>query len=181
MKIPDLDFVFGYEEALGYAVGDAVRDKDGVSAALAFAELAAEAKAAGLTALDRLDDLHRRHGVHHTAQRSFRFDGPKAHDSMGELMTRLRREPPAAVGHSAVLLVRDLLGPDSGLPPTDALVLELDGATRLVLRPSGTEPKVKLYGETVVAVVDNDLASARALARSRLGAAIDAMSEVVDP
>jgi phosphomannomutase len=177
---PDLDFVFGYEEALGYAVGDTVRDKDGVSAALAFAELAAEAKAAGLTALDRLDDLHRRHGVHHTAQRSFRFDGPNAQQSMGELMARLRRQPPAAVGHSSVLLVRDLLGPDSGLPPTDALVLELDGSTRLVLRPSGTEPKLKLYGEAVVGVVDNDLASARALARSRLGAALDAMSEMVD-
>ena len=181
MERPELEFVFGYEEALGYAVGDAVRDKDGVSGALAFAELAAEAKASGSSVLDRLDDLHRRHGVHCSGQRSFRFDGPDAMSSISDLMRRLRRRTPDRVGERRVRVIRDLLGTDTGLPPTDALVLELDEATRLVIRPSGTEPKLKLYGETVVDVVDDDLASARGLARNRLGAAMDAMSQMIGP
>jgi phosphomannomutase len=76
----------------------------------------------------------------------------------------------------------DLLQPDhdAALPATDAVLLALEGGHRIAVRPSGTEPKLKLYGEAVVGVVDSDLASARAMARSRLGAALDAMSEIVD-
>jgi len=177
---PELEFAFGYEEALGYAVGDAVRDKDGISAALAFAELAAEAKAAGASVLDRLDDLHRRHGVHHTSQRSFRFEGAGAADKMAGLMAGLRSEPPDVVGALGVERVTDLLGPDTGLPPTDALVLGLNRRVRLVMRPSGTEPKLKLYGEVVVDPVDDDLAAARVEAEARLDGAMEAMTVLIE-
>ena len=96
-------------------------------------------------------------------------------------MTGLRSEPPDVVGDLVVELVTDLLATGTGLPPTDALVLELDGRVRLVMRPSGTEPKLKLYGEAVVDPVDDDLAAARARAADRLDRAMDAMSTLIQP
>jgi phosphomannomutase len=178
---PDLRFVFGYEEALGYAVGDVVRDKDGISAALAFAELAAEARVVGVSVGDRLDDLFRRHGVHLTDQRSFRFAGADAVEVMSAMMSSLREDRPADVGGVAVTGVTDLLGPDTGLPPTDALAIELENGCRLVLRPSGTEPKLKLYGESIVEVVGDDLDGSRRTAAARLEAALSAMTTLIAP
>ena len=178
---PELEFAFGYEEALGYAVGDAVRDKDGISAALAFAELAAEANAAGTSVLGRLDELHRRHGVHHSDQRSFRFEGSGAADKMAGLMSGLRGEPPEVIGDLPVERVTDLLEADTGLPPTNALILDLGARVRLVMRPSGTEPKLKLYGEVVVDPVGDDLATARSRAVDRLTGSMDAMSALIEP
>jgi len=180
----DLKFAFGYEEALGYCVGERVRDKDGISAALAFAEMAAEAKAQGLSILDLLDDLERRHGVHHSAQRSFRFEGADGSDVMASVMQRLRSSPPTAIGDLSVLSVGDLLDHPSGLPPTNALILNLSGSARLVVRPSGTEPKLKLYGETVQTVVaprtDTNLAAARKVAADRLRHALDGAAALID-
>lgn len=180
----DLRFVFGYEEALGYCVGTSVRDKDGISAALAFAEMAAKAKADGSSVLSLLDDLDRRHGVHHSAQRSFRFEGSDGPEVMAALMQRLRSRPPDAIGDLAVLDVTDLLEPSTGLPPTNALILGLSGPTRLVVRPSGTEPKLKLYGESVNPVpqpqTSHDLARARAMAADRLETALDAAAALLD-
>jgi len=179
----DLRFAFGYEEALGYCVGDEVRDKDGIRAGLAFAELAAEAKAGGSSVPALLDDLHRRHGVHHSGQRSFRFEGPDGSETMAALMAGMRAGPPSMIGELAVVSITDLLGPDTGLPPTDAIILELSGRTRLVLRPSGTEPKLKLYGETVVEVIDEDevdgLDAARAIAVDRLDRSLDAAAALL--
>jgi phosphomannomutase len=154
---PDLRFVFGYEEALGYAVTDEVRDKDGITAMLVFAELAAEAKAAGRSVVDRLDDLARRFGLHATAQVTIPGFG---------VVDRLRASPPAAIAGRSVNRVVDLL-PGGPLPPTDGLVFELEGDIRLVVRPSGTEPKTKAYLEIVTPAAD-DVGAARGKAAAHL-------------
>jgi phosphomannomutase len=171
-------FRFGYEEALGYCVGDLVRDKDGVSAALLAAELAAEVRADGSTIEDRLDELHRRHGVHLTAARSRRVEGVDWLARVTAAMAALRAEPPVAVGGRAVEAVEDLLL-GGRLPPSDVLIWTLDGA-RLVVRPSGTEPKVKCYAEAVVPVgQDGDLPAARATARTTVDAVLEGASALL--
>ena len=158
---PGTRFVFGYEEALGYAVGDVVRDKDGISAALAMLGLTAQARAAGQSVLDRWDALETSHGVHLTAQLTLPTQAP------GEIMAGLRGTPPAALGGSPVRSVTDLAPGSAELPPTDALILRLDGA-RVVLRPSGTEPKLKAYLEVTEPVAPGGLAEARRRAGSRM-------------
>jgi phosphomannomutase len=169
---PGQRFRFGYEEAIGYCVGDHVRDKDGISAALVACELAAELRAQGRTLLDRLDDLALAHGAHVTAQRSLRIGGADWLDRVTAAMERLRATPPTQVGGRAVVSVEDLLLGER-LPPSDVLVLDLDGA-RLVVRPSGTEPKLKCYAESVVAVTD-DLPAARVEARAAVQEVLDAV------
>ncbi len=157
---PGTRFVFGYEEALGYAVGDVVRDKDGISAAIALLGLAAQAWAAGQSLLDRWDALEQAHGVHLTAQLTLPTRVP------GEIMAGLRAAAPGTLGEAAVRGVTDL-AQGGELPPTDALILRLDGA-RVVLRPSGTEPRLKAYLEVTEPVAPGDLAGARRRAESRM-------------
>jgi len=154
---PDLRFVFGYEEALGSCVGTLVHDKDGISAALAFAEMVAAEKARGRSVDDRLDDLGRALGVHATAQRSIALTGGL--DGLA-VVDRLAAAPPSTLAGRAVAEVEDLrLG--NRLPPTDGIVLRGEGV-RLIVRPSGTEPKLKLYAEAVVPVgPDDELQPAR--------------------
>lgn len=135
-------FVLGYEEALGVCTGEVVRDKDGLSAALLVADLASEARAQGQTLLDRLDALHRRHGAHEGLQRSLVWPDARLR---GAAMARLRREPPAVLGGLSVLRSFDGLG-GGELPPSDLLGFELPGV-RVLIRPSGTEPKLKIYVE----------------------------------
>jgi len=145
MARPGLRFVFGYEEALGYCVGDTVRDKDGISAALAFARLLSS----GPPVPQRLEALARRHGRHVTRQRSLRVEGADALAELRATMDRLRANPPEAIGGSAVTAYEDLrLG--GRLPPADVLRFELGDDARVIVRPSGTEPKLKLYVEVVV-------------------------------
>lgn len=141
---------FGYEEALGYCCDpEHVRDKDGVSALLLLCELAASLKAEGRTLLDQLDDLAREHGLHATDQVSVRVSDLSL---ISGAMERLRTSPPTSLGGLPVLGVDDLaLGSDS-LPPTDGLRFRLDSGARVVVRPSGTEPKIKCYLEVVVPV-----------------------------
>ncbi len=164
-RVPDL--VFGYEEALGYCVdpGD-VRDKDGISAALLLAELAAGLKAEGRSLQDVLDDLARRHGVHGTDQLSVRVDDLRL---IAEVMARLRAAPPAVLGGRGVEAIDDLSLGGHGLPPTDGLRFRLEGGARVVVRPSGTEPKLKCYLEVVVPVTAS-LSTAREAASTRLAA-----------
>ena len=132
---------FGYEEAIGYAVDPAsVNDKDGISAAVLTAELAAGLKAEGSSIQQRLDELHAELGHHRTDQVSVRVDDLR---TIAETMARLRTSPPASLGEWTVT-VEDLL------PQTDALILRGDGV-RVVIRPSGTEPKLKAYLEVVLA------------------------------
>jgi phosphomannomutase len=158
---------FGYEEALGYCVApELVRDKDGVSALLRVAELAAELRSEGRTLTDRLDDIARAYGLHATDQLSVRVTDL---GRIGEAMTRLRSDPPSSLGGLAVEQVDDLTegGPD--LPPTDGLRYRLAEGARVVVRPSGTEPKLKCYLEVVVPVED-DVDAARIAAAGRLDA-----------
>jgi phosphomannomutase len=162
-RVPGLRY--GYEEALGYCVApESVRDKDGVSAALLVAELAAQLKADGRTMLDRLDDLARAHGVHATDQYSVRVADLSL---IAGAMARLRAEPPIQLGGAPVERVDDLSRGSDDLPPTDGLRYLLVGGGRVVVRPSGTEPKLKCYLEVVEPVTD-DLERARAVAAQRL-------------
>ncbi len=169
---PRTHFVFGYEEALGYAVGDVVRDKDGISAALAVLGLAARARAAGQSVLDRWDALETAHGVHLTAQLTLATRAP------GAIMAGLRAAPPATLGRSPVRAMTDL-APGGALPPTDALIIRLDGA-RVVLRPSGTEPKLKAYLE-VTEPAGPGLAGARRRAEARLTPLRAAVAALLTP
>src|SRR4051794_6567732 len=156
---------FGYEEALGYAVGpDVARDKDGISAALAVAEMTAQLKARGRTPLDRLDELAREHGVHATDQYAVRVEDLA---DIRAAMARLRDRPPAALAGRPVAEIRDLLADSGDLPAADVVVVRLDGA-RVVVGPSGTEPKLKAYLEVVVPVTGGDVADTRARADAEL-------------
>jgi phosphomannomutase len=165
--------VYGYEEALGYCVAPSlVRDKDGVSAMLLVLELAAALKAEGRTLLDRLDEIALRHGVHATDQLSFRVADLSL---IGDAMARLRSAPPSELGGLAVEQVDDLSQGDGGLPPTEGLRYRLAERSRVIVRPSGTEPKLKCYLEAVVPVGDDQeppeaLAAARIVAVQRLDA-----------
>ena len=162
-------FVFGYEEALGFSVGTAVRDKDGISALLAVCALAAQEKARGRSLLDVLDDLTRAHGVHATDQWPVTLRGAEGKARIAEVMGVLRAEPPTSLAGQPVSRVRDLVDGEGELPPSDVVVLELGAAGRVVVRPSGTEPKLKAYFEAVVPVTGT-LAAARAEAAERLAA-----------
>ncbi|GAA3235564.1 phospho-sugar mutase [Actinocorallia longicatena] len=166
---PTHRLVFGYEEALGYSLGGQkgvpVKDKDGVSAALAVAALTAEAKRAGRTLLDLLDDQASRFGVHATAQVSVRVTDKALID---DAMTALREGPPVQLGGRAVERIDDLSEGLNGLPPTEGVRLALAGGARVVIRPSGTEPKLKAYLEVVVPVEADDVPAARAAAADAL-------------
>ena len=165
-RVPGLRF--GYEEALGYCADpDSVRDKDGISAALLVAELAATLAAEGRTLLDLLDDIAREHGLHATDQLSVRVQDLGLIDAA---MARLRSDPPVSLGGFAVIAAEDLAQGVGGLPPTDGLRYHLAENGRVVVRPSGTEPKVKCYLEVVVPVAGDDVATARRVADDRLGA-----------
>ncbi len=161
------DLSFGYEEALGYCVApELVRDKDGISAALLLAELAATTRAGGRTLFDLLDDAYLVHGVHASDQLSVRVDSL---DLLGVMMTGLRQDPPSSLAQSPVRVAEDLADGSTQLPPTDGLLYLTEDATRVIIRPSGTEPKLKCYLETVEPVGSRaDLAGAKDTARRRL-------------
>jgi len=139
---------FGYEEALGYAVDPSVPDKDGLSAALAVAGLARQLAERGQRLTDRLDEIEGRYGVHATAQVSLRLEGAFATRALVE---RLRETPPTSLGGVPVSEVVDLEQGWRGLPATDGLVFHLSSSGRVIVRPSGTEPKVKFYLEVTEA------------------------------
>ncbi|MGC5287239.1 phospho-sugar mutase [Micromonospora sp. DT231] len=153
--------VFGYEEALGYCVApEHVRDKDGITAALTVAELAAGLKTQGRTLTDRLDELAAEFGVHHTDQLSARVDDLQV---ITDAMARIRADTPTTLLGHPVDSVRDLL------PEADVVILRT-GVARVVIRPSGTEPKLKAYLEVVEPVVDGDVRTARGRAAQAVAA-----------
>ncbi len=162
---------FGYEEALGYCVDpEHVRDKDGVSALLLLCEIAAEAKAAGRGLVDLLDDIAREHGLHATDQLSVRVSDLA---DIARAMETLRRTPPTSLGGLAVEQVDDLTVGSADLPPTDGLRYRLADGARVIVRPSGTEPKLKAYLEVVVPVEEGEeegVEAARISAAGRLDA-----------
>ena len=164
---------FGYEEAIGYCVlPQVVRDKDGLSAALMVAEMAALARAEGTTLVGRLDELAREHGLFATSQLSLRVTELSERDVM---MARLRAEPPAALAGAEVTTVQDLAegsAETTGLPATDGVLLATVDDARVIVRPSGTEPKLKCYievrEEVPVGADEAALGAVRAAAREHL-------------
>ena len=164
--------VFGYEEALGYCVDpEHVKDKDGVSALLLLCELAAAEKAQGRTLVDVLDDLALAHGLHATDQLSVRVTDLA---DIGAAMDRLRAAPPTTLGGFPVERVDDLAEGDGGLPPTEGLRYRLGDGARVIVRPSGTEPKLKCYLECVVPV---DAAAGVDASRISAAARLDALRD----
>jgi len=158
---------YGYEEALGYCVDPhQVRDKDGISAALMLAEMAADLRAHGRSLLDVLDDLALAHGVHATDSFAVRVDDLKV---ISTVMSRLRQESPTSIGGVSVARIDDLSEGSEQLPATDGIRYHLEDGSRVIVRPSGTEPKLKVYLEVIVAVEPpSGLAAARAEASGRL-------------
>lgn len=185
MAAHPLDYVFGYEEALGYCAGQLVRDKDGISAALLLCELAAQEKAAGSNLSDRLGRLYQRHGLWVSLQRSVTLEGLEGAAKIRAAMESLGAEPPTKVGGSGVTQVRDFSrGGDERprwLSTATLIELTLSEGQRVLVRPSGTEPKLKIYVDLSRPLRDGEpwrkleapaLAEARALAEAmvkRLG------------
>jgi phosphomannomutase len=157
--------VYGYEQALGYAVRpDLVADKDGISAALLVLRVAAEEASRGRVLADRLDDLALAHGLHVTRQRSLRADGAAGLARLTDAVERIRKEPPRALAGQPVTVtdlreavegIVDLAGgraercPGEPIPPANVLIWHVGGEARVMIRPSGTEPELKIYAEVV--------------------------------
>ncbi|MCW1958926.1 MAG: phospho-sugar mutase [Mycobacterium sp.] len=173
-KVPGLRF--GYEEALGYCCDpEGVKDKDGITASLLMLEMAAALKADGRGLQDVLDDLARKHGLYATSQLSVRVSDLSL---IAGAMARLRADPPASLGGRDVLAMDDLEEGVDGLPPTDGLRFTLPDA-RVIVRPSGTEPKLKCYLQVVVPV-DGRIDAAHATAAAELGALRASVAEALD-
>ena len=149
-KIEDL--AFGYEEAIGYAVdSETVNDKDGISAAIFLAQVAMDLKRDGLTISDLLNQVWERHGFHGTEQISIRVSDMSA---ITRLLAGLRQNPPQEIAGRAVESIDDLAAPKDGLPPTDGMRIWLAGGIRIIVRPSGTEAKMKCYIEVITTTSD---------------------------
>ncbi len=175
---PEWRFVFGYEEALGYSVDAFVRDKDGISAAVCLAQVVAAARADGASVWDRLEALARQFGEHVTRTVSWRVDGVDGPARLAAAMAALRSTPPSAIGGVGVDAVTDLARAVEGRPAVDVVVVGLADGSRLALRPSGTEPKLKLYVEVVqpVAAGPGAYAQARARGAERVETLVAAMA-----
>lgn len=174
-------FVFGYEEALGYTVGRLVRDKDGVSAALIMAEIASWCRARGMDLLGMLDDTYRRYGYYGSRQKSLTFPGLEGMDRIRSMMDGLRKRPPTAIAGSPVVRVADVqtgverdlatgAETDLGLPASNVLRYRLADGSRILVRPSGTEPKIKFYFEVTQPVGGLGVELAEREAGARLAA-----------
>jgi len=151
-KVENLNF--GYEEAIGYGVDlKTANDKDGISAALFLAQIATDLANQGSSITDLLNEVWKRHGFHGTEQISIRVTDLRR---IGALLNELRNNPPKEIAGRTVISIDDLAKPKDGLPPTEGLRIWLDGV-RLIIRPSGTEPKLKCYVE----VITSDLNSGR--------------------
>jgi phosphomannomutase len=172
--LPDHELVFAYEEALGYAVSPAVRDKDGITAAVAMTEMVMELAADGRTVLDRLDELAAVHGLHLTAQVSPRFDDDR--DRLPATIARLRAAPPTELAGSAVVEHQDFLDHD---PPADLIRWRTADGDRVIVRPSGTEPKLKCYLEVTVLGSDG-IEAARDTGEKRLAELSGAVSDLLE-
>ncbi|MGN6793729.1 MAG: hypothetical protein ACTHJW_15185, partial [Streptosporangiaceae bacterium] len=170
---PEVRFIYGYEEALGYTVGGTVRDKDGIGAALAVLSLAARARSGGESLVEAYDTLEVAHGVHLTGQITVPTQEPV------QVMSRLRIEAPTELAGEPITATSDLTGGTDKLPSSDVLRYWLRGA-RVVIRPSGTEPKIKAYLEIVEPVIAGRLTEARRAARARMEPLRDAVAALLN-
>jgi phosphomannomutase len=143
-------YLFGAEESYGCLFGTFVRDKDAISAACLIAEIAASAKEKGRTLSDLLQEIYAEYGIHRESLTNLVFsDSQAGMEKMANLMKILRETPPAKIGNQRVILFEDYLHGKDGLPPSDVLRFWLEDESKLVIRPSGTEPKIKIYAEVV--------------------------------
>ena len=176
----DHEYVLGYEEALGYCVGGEVRDKDGISAALVMATLVAELIERGETVWSRLDAITAQHGVFLTRPVSILLDGVDGMARRAEMMTAALEKPPTSLAGVAVARIDDLsLGID--LPPTPGVVWHLADESQVIVRPSGTEPKLKAYLEVIERLADGEsIEQATERATAKLGALAEAVTAVLN-
>lgn len=173
-------FLFGYEEALGYTVGTAVRDKDGIGTALAVVDLACWCRSRHVTVLAYLEEIQRRYGLFVAEQKSFTFPGSEGAAVIAGIMNAFRRDPPSRIGELEVIGVKDYLAQEArsggnmrslSLPPSNVIAYELANGSRITLRPSGTEPKIKYYFEWREAMKqDEPISVARQRANQKLQA-----------
>ena len=174
-RVPGL--LFGYEEALGYLVNpQTVRDKDGISAATAALALAVRLRAEGKSLADRLDEFTSRFGAYASDQISIRVTDLSR---IGRIMAALRAQPPARLAAAHVERIDDLRDGWGDLPASDVLRILLDGGSRVMVRPSGTEPKLKIYIDAFDDS-DVDVAGRRAAAQARVAALADAVRTLID-
>ncbi len=178
-------FVFGFEEALGYTVGELVRDKDGISAAVLFAELTAVLRAKGTTVLEHLESLYRRYGLFVSSQVNLTRKGAEGIAELRAIMAKLRKAPPWSVAGHEIVRVRDYMGQvitakdgttkPLTLPKSDVLTFELASGSRIIARPSGTEPKAKFYFDVREPIAEGEpLAAASARAEATMKHLADA-------
>ncbi|MFT5681867.1 MAG: phosphomannomutase [Myxococcota bacterium] len=176
------DFVMGFEESLGYSVGDVVRDKDGLSAALHILDLASDCKARGTTLMAHLTALYRRYGYVASAQKSIKMPGLEGAAKIRAVMDGLRAAPPSAIAGLSVVRIRDVAKGTSrdlatggvtplDLPASNVIAFDLAEGCRVLARPSGTEPKIKFYFEAREVLSEGEpLAAAQARAEARMDA-----------
>jgi phosphomannomutase len=169
---------FGYEEALGYAVDALVADKDGLSGALALAHLAHELSRKGQSLFDRLDELEARFGVHATAQLSLRATWPTGSEDIRRVVAQLLIDSPASLGSLAVSEVVDLNVGGRALGPTEGVLMGLGPWGRVIVRPSGTEAKLKAYVE-VTPKVEGSLSAQRASGAELVGGVVESLAELL--
>ena len=162
-------FIFGFEESYGYLAGSYVRDKDAVVASMLICEMAAYYRANGSSIKQRLEEIYSQYGRYFNKTDSFEFPGLSGMDKMAGIMTQLRQEPPAAIGaHKITKAVDFKKSEETGLPPANVLLYELENGATVIIRPSGTEPKIKTYFTTL----GKDLAEAQAQ-KDELAAAVE--------
>ena len=189
----NLSFVFGYEEALGYTVGDVVRDKDGISAAVMIAEMAASLRSRGKTLTTELESIARKYGLWVSRQVSVTKKGASGSAEIRAIMKRLRESHPKEIGPFRVAAVVDVAAGTRvrmdggatekiGLPKSDVVIFELEGQSRVIARPSGTEPKIKYYFDVRGEVNELEgFLEAETRAKQMLEDAIHAFETIVDP
>ena len=152
-------FIFGFEESYGYLAGPYVRDKDAVVASMLICEMAAYYRSIGSSIKERLEAIYSQYGRYLNQVDSFEFPGLTGMDKMNAIMSGLRADPPAQIGGHKVVKVTDYRKPEeTGLPSANVLIYALEGGATVVVRPSGTEPKIKTYFTTL----GKDLAEAQA-------------------
>jgi phosphomannomutase len=161
LKKQAIKFLVGYEEAIGYTIGDLVRDKDGISALLTFSLLTSKLHSEGRTVAHYLESIYRRYGLYTTAQESLALEPGADAGALGKL---LRESPPTRIAGKAIVAISDLLElkkkftngteEEIDLPKSDVLTYYLEDDSRIIVRPSGTEPKLKCYYETIHPISD---------------------------
>ena len=152
-------FIFGFEESYGYLAGPYVRDKDAVIGSMLICEMAAYYRSIGSSLKQRMEEIYAQYGRYLNKTDSYEFPGLSGMDKMAGIMAELRQNPPAAIGEYKVVKVIDYKKPEeTGLPAANVLVYKLEGGAEAIVRPSGTEPKIKTYFTTL----GKDLAEAQA-------------------